>query len=233
MIKFRMYFDKDEETKWLNEMAQEGYAMTGFFAGFYTFEKCEKAEWEYQIDFGRVTKDYREFMEDAGIEIVQTWAAWIILRRKRTDEPFKLYTDVDSSIEHYKKIRNLFKIATIVEIICFFTEGILIANGVDKGFFASMVLLAVIIIVLMRALVNINKIIAGLKERKGEVVVKERQIDMALACGLMLNMTALCMGEYDGTTLMYWIKGGLQIMAIVLMAVGIFRSAKNNMPKDK
>lgn len=233
MIKFRMYYDKDKETDWLNEMAQVGYAMTGFFAGFYTFEKCKPAEWEYQIDLGRVTKDYREFMEDAGIEIVQTWAAWIILRRKKRDEPFQLYTDVDSSIEHYKKIRTMFKIATILELICFFTMAISIAHGAGKGFFAAMILLAVIIIVLIRALANTNKIIAGLKERKGDVVVKERQMDMVLSYGLILNAIALCMSEYDSTTFKYWIKIGLQIMAIVLMAVGIFRSVKKNMPKDE
>lgn len=233
MIKFRIYYDKDKETDWLNEMAQIGYAMTGFFAGFYTFEKCEPAEWEYQIDLGRVTKDYREFMEDAGIEIVQTWAAWIMLRRKKRDEPFQLYTDVDSSIEHYKKIRTIFKIATILELICFFIMAISIAHGAGKGFFAAMILPAVIIIVLIRALTNTNKIIAGLKERKGDVVVKERQMDMAFSYGLILNVIALCMSEYDSTTFKYWIKIGLHIMAIILMAVGIFRSVKNNMPKDE
>ena len=34
MIKFKLYFDKDKETQWLNEMSQKGWAMTGFFAGF-------------------------------------------------------------------------------------------------------------------------------------------------------------------------------------------------------
>ena len=34
MIRFRLYFDKDAETKWLNEMAEQGWAMKHFFAGF-------------------------------------------------------------------------------------------------------------------------------------------------------------------------------------------------------
>ena len=38
MVKFRLYFDKDKETKWLNKMAAAGWAMIGFFAGFYKFE---------------------------------------------------------------------------------------------------------------------------------------------------------------------------------------------------
>ena len=38
MTKFRLYLDKDKETAWLNEMAAQGYALTGFYAGFYKFE---------------------------------------------------------------------------------------------------------------------------------------------------------------------------------------------------
>lgn len=49
MLKFRMLFDKDAE--WLNSMAQNGWAMTGFFEGFYIFNPCEKGAYQYQIDF--------------------------------------------------------------------------------------------------------------------------------------------------------------------------------------
>ena len=50
MTKFRLYFDKDKETVWLNELAAKGYALISFFAGFYTFEKTEPGEYIYQID---------------------------------------------------------------------------------------------------------------------------------------------------------------------------------------
>lgn len=52
MIRFRLYFDKDKETAWLNEMAAQGWAVKSFFAGFFQFETCEKGEYVYQIDFG-------------------------------------------------------------------------------------------------------------------------------------------------------------------------------------
>ena len=68
MIKFKLYFDKDAETAWLNEMCAQGWAMQSFFAGFYTFEKCEPGEYIYQIDFGSkmfaIDPNYREFMEE-------------------------------------------------------------------------------------------------------------------------------------------------------------------------
>ena len=70
----------------------------------------------------RVSEDYREFMRENDIEILQTWGFWVFLRKLTTDGPFRLYTDIDSSIEHYIKIRNMFKGASILVIIAFFIE---------------------------------------------------------------------------------------------------------------
>ena len=50
MIKFRLYFDKDKEEKWLNEMADSGYEFKKFFAGFYKFLPCEKGRYIHRID---------------------------------------------------------------------------------------------------------------------------------------------------------------------------------------
>ena len=47
MIRFKLYLDKDAETNWLNEMSEKGWAFKSFFAGFYTFEKCEEGRYVY------------------------------------------------------------------------------------------------------------------------------------------------------------------------------------------
>ena len=123
MTKFRLYFNKDKETAWLNNMAKEGFALTKFFAGFYTFKTCEPGEYEYQIDFGdkmyAVTDDYREFMAENNIEIVCLWGYWVFLRKRASEGEFVLYTDVESSLEHYTKILKMFKIVTAIELVCF------------------------------------------------------------------------------------------------------------------
>ncbi|MDK2867087.1 MAG: hypothetical protein PWP51_2453 [Clostridiales bacterium] len=170
MIKFRLYFDKDLETEWLNEMAAKGYAMTGFFAGFYMFENCEPGKYIYQVDLGNrffsVSNDYREFMNDTGVEIVQTWGLWIILRRLSSAGKFELYTDVDSSIAHYTKIRRMFIVVLAIEICCFFIELFGAMAGIH---FAQVFLFLLIFIV--AAFVNIilktSQTIAKLEERKG------------------------------------------------------------------
>lgn len=229
MINFRWYYDKDKETEWLNDMAKHGYAMTKFFAGFYWFEECEPGEYIYQIDFSdqfcSVSKSYREFMEETGVEIVQTWGVgWIFLRKKASDGEFELYTDVDSMIEHYTKIRNMFKITTIIELICFFIE-------IFAGIFSSSVflgfafLIAAIIVGMLNAVIKTNKIIAELMERKGETPRVGRfrtENSPLLVCGLLLNGCALAI---QNPALETW-KMIVQIIAIVLMLVGIYRTAR-------
>ena len=226
MIHFRLYFDKDKETVWLNDMAAKGYAMTGFFAGFYTFEKCEPGEYTYQIDFGdklfAVTDDYREFMEETGVEIVQTWGFWVILRKKAAEGPFVLYTDVDSQITHYTKIRNMFKIATIIELICFMIE-IIAYYQVPTGdrtlnlFFT--ILVGIFVVVMMKAALSTNKVINELKERKGEIrSMKNNKVSPLLTSGLLLNACALIM---DNPSLDI-VKMIVQIVAIILMLAGTY-----------
>lgn len=228
MIKFRLYYDKDKETLWLNEMADRGYAMTGFFAGFYTFKKCEPGEYRYQIDFSEklfgISKNYKDFMKEMHIEIVEKWFFWIILRKKATDGEFQLYTDVDSSISHYKKIRMMFKIGVIIEIICFIMECMAAAtsNKSWPAFFAFII--AIIIVFMLRAVVSTNKVIAGLKERKGELsngyANGSSGPSPLLSAGLLLNACVLLID--DGIP--HELKLIIQIAAIIFMLIGIYRT---------
>lgn len=107
--------------------------MTGFFVGFWHFDACKPGEYEYQIDLsGRlfgVSNDYLELMREMNIEYLGKFDFWIFLRRKKSDEPFTLYSDVESKLAHYQKIRRLFKIAVIIELLCFFLESLAAAGG--------------------------------------------------------------------------------------------------------
>lgn len=227
MIKFRIYFDKDKETQWINKMAQKGFAMTGFFAGFYEFERCQPGEYIYQVDFSEkfcsVSENYREFMAEMNVEIVQIWGFWVILRKKASDGEFLLYTDVDSNIAHYTKIRNFFKAAGIIESLLFLMETILIAMAPEEVIsFAHILLLlfiALIIGVFLRMSTVTNGIIAELKERKGEPVsdkcYKNGLAHPIVLIGLFLNCAALLFLP-EGTT----IRSLLQFAAVLLMITG-------------
>lgn len=227
MTKFRLYFDKDKETAWINEMVKKGYAMTGFFAGFYQFEACTPGEYAYQIDFGSkmfsVSNDYREFMEENNIEIVCLWGYWIILRKRTVDGKFVLYTDVDSSIEHYTKILKMFKAVTILELICFMVEVLGAINGASIGFF-FMILLGVITIAMMRATFSTKRLINELKERKGESVptgLASGNVSPVLVAGLLLNA---CAAALHNSTVSHSIVMIIQIVAITVMLIGLYKS---------
>ncbi len=226
MLKFRLYFDKDEETEWLNEMSKEGWALKRFFAGFYRFEQCEPGKYIYQVDFGEklfaITEEYREFMEEAGVEILQPWGYWIILRKLACEGKFELYTDVDSSIEHYSKICRMFKAVLIIEFIVLFIELYAGMNGALIGY-AFACLIGAVIFAIANALFKTKDTIARLKERKGEAASRNNQnISLILPCGLLLNGCAMFISESVAEP----IKIMLQVIALILMLIGIYETLK-------
>lgn len=227
MIKFRLYFDKDEETKWLNQMSEEGWGITGFFVGFYNFEKCDKGKWNYQIDFGdrlfAVSDDYRAFMEETGAEIVQTWGYWIILRKPASEGKFELYTDVDSSIEHYTKIRRMFKIATIIELICFFVEIFAAIEGAGTGYVFAFIFIA-ILATLANAIMRINDILDKLNERKTgiETSGKRRKISVLMPIGMLLIGCSYLTKEY----VPHSVTLAIDIVALAFELIGLYSMCK-------
>lgn len=227
MIRFKLYFDKDKETKWLNDMADQGWAMNGFFAGFYRFEPCEKGKYSYQIDFGNeffsVSDDYREFMSDSDIEIIQSWGFWVFLRKLSSEGEFQLYTDVDSQIEHYKKIRNMFKAVTVIELICLFIE-LFSASMTKSPLLWSFVFLILAIIIAFFNITNrTNDIIHELTERKtGIEEPRSKSISIFLIIGLLLNSCVLMMKD----SIPSYIVCPLQLIVIVLMLVGVYQTAR-------
>ena len=227
MIKFKLYFDKDKETQWLNEMSQKGWAMNGFFAGFYRFEPCEKGTYTYQIDFGNeffsVSDDYREFMSDSDIEIIQSWGFWVFLRKLSSEGEFQLYTDVDSQIEHYKKIRNMFKAVTVIELICLFIE-LFSASMTNSPLLWSFVFLILAIIIAFFNITNrTNDIIHELTERKtGIEEPRSKSISIFLITGLLLNSCVLMMKD----SIPSYVVCPLQLIVIALMLVGVYQTAR-------
>lgn len=227
MIRFKLYFDKDKETKWLNDMADQGWAMNGFFAGFYRFEPCEKGKYSYQIDFGNeffsVSDDYREFMSDSDIEIIQSWGFWVFLRKLSSEGEFQLYTDVDSQIEHYKKIRNMFKAVTVIELICLFIELFSASMTKSPLLWSFVFLILAIIIAFVNITFRTNDIIHELTERKtGIEEPRSKSISIFLIIGLLLNSCVLMMKD----SIPSYIVCPLQLIVIALMLVGVYQTAR-------
>ncbi|MCI8790237.1 MAG: DUF2812 domain-containing protein [Lachnospiraceae bacterium] len=231
MIKFRLYYDKDKETAFLNEMSRQGHAFTGFFAGFYSFDRCQPGEYVYQIDITeglwKVSKDYREFMRDMNVEIICLWGPWVILRKKAAEGPFALYTDVESNLDHYRKISMMFKMCMVLEMVFCFIELIAALNG-NAAAWGPFLLLGAIALMFVREVVRLNGILYELKGRTGDPERSacrggKRKVSGFLAIGLFLNAIALLIPEVTGryAGLIGFLKGAFQGIALVLMGAGL------------
>lgn len=236
MTKFRIYFDKDKEVMWLNEMVAKGWAMTGFGFCVYHFEPCRPGEYLYQIDFGEgafsVSEDYREFMSEAGVEIVGVWGPYVFLRRKAEEGAFELYTDVESIMEHYKKIRTMFKIGFILEALCLIMEALAgLVGGNPLGWVAALLIL-VAMTVFIRQIVRINGIVAELKERLGgepeRVPFGGRKPSLVLAAGMFFTSLSILIDNpsYD------LVKHILQGVALVCLLAGMFLTCRKRESKE-
>ncbi len=139
MIRFKMTFDKDLEQDWINDWCRQGWACVSFFVGVYTFVPCRPGEYIYQIDLMPGTglrasdpEGYREFMEDTGVEVVQRWARWVYLRRRAEEGPFEVYTDPQSKMDMYRRIRSMFLWFLVVELLCSVSVwGPLLSGGAE------------------------------------------------------------------------------------------------------
>jgi hypothetical protein len=156
MLKYRLYYDKDEEEDWLKEMCLKGWAFKKFFLGFYTFEKCDPGKYNYQIDIldnWKGTKgDYKTFMEDTGVKVLSQWWRWVYLQKKASDGPFEMYTDLESKITQYTRIMNFFKVFLVIEVICFFIEVIATLTSSSYVFAIFAVLIGIISLTMLKIL---------------------------------------------------------------------------------
>lgn len=105
-------FEKEEE--FLNEMSAKGWALIDYSWCKYVFEDAPKGEYIYRIELLEKpvehpeSQNYIEFMEETGVELVDTYNRWVYFRKKASDGAFDIYSDIDSRIRHYRRIRVLF-----------------------------------------------------------------------------------------------------------------------------
>ncbi len=167
MIKFCLYFDKDITENWLNNMCGQGWAMKKFFLGFCTFEPCEKGEYTYRVDLLQNWKgnkdDYVSFMEESGVEYAGQWYRWVWLRKKAADGIFELYSDAESLIQQYMRIKRFFIIGFILEMLCGMVEVSSFSTGINGKNAIAAVFIFLLAIIFLNVAVKYNRKIKKLK----------------------------------------------------------------------
>lgn len=119
---FKYFIDFEKEEKWINEMAQVGMNFTDYSPFRYTFEKGTPGEYIYRIELLKErphnpeSRVYIDFMEENGIECVTTFFRWAYFRKKASEGPFDIYSDIGSRINHYNRVSSLVGVFAVVNL---------------------------------------------------------------------------------------------------------------------
>ncbi len=146
MKKFRIYYDIEKEEKFLNYMSSKGYGLTHYFAGIYTFIKQEPGKYTYRVDLIRdksedELSDYIDLIKESGGELIQRWGPWAFFKKQGE---FNLYTDNESMIDLYSRIRIFFIMLGFAELCFCFSQ---FANVIRKPEYPFVLIFAFILFV--------------------------------------------------------------------------------------
>ena len=138
--RWKLYFDKDLEESWLNQLAQQGWGLTSFCLGRYTFEPIEPGEYIYRVDLLPSDEEKKQ----------EYFSLWFFCRRRASEGPFELYSDAPSKASHYGRIARMFFLVALLEIVCALFQIPAILTGDGQINLAAMVLLLLLGAVLLR-----------------------------------------------------------------------------------
>ncbi|MCO7125902.1 DUF2812 domain-containing protein [Sporolactobacillus shoreicorticis] len=121
-VVYRMFWDYEREEEWLNQMAAHRWALTRYFWARYEFEPCQSGEYIYRIELlekskkDRKSGEYLQLLKETGIMPIAFYMNWVYLRKPADRGPFQLYTDLDSRIAHYRRIKNMWYAIILAEL---------------------------------------------------------------------------------------------------------------------
>jgi hypothetical protein len=135
----RVFIDYEKEEKWLNQMAAKGLALTDYSWCRYVFEETPPGEYTYRLELLEnltilpESRKYIEFLEETGVEQVASYMRWVYFRKKTKDGPFDLYSDLDSKLDHYKRVFQLWFVLTMAELAIGLSNTILGISEMMRG----------------------------------------------------------------------------------------------------
>ena len=126
-----LVYDFEKEEAWLNEMAENGWALCRVGFCSYTFEACEPGEYTVRMEQRGHDTAYQAFLEEIGAEYIGRIVAWIYFRRKSSLGAFDLFSDIDSRITHLQKISRLLAALGAMNLIFALISAL---GGIPSGF---------------------------------------------------------------------------------------------------
>lgn len=163
----------DKEIKWINEMAAIGLNLTDVGIGRYVFEEGLPGEYQYRVELLEnlpthpESEQYIRFMEETGAEYVTSINRWVYFRKKATDEPFELYSDIDSRIAHLRRVNILLLVILAMEIVAGVLNLVLgIANDMQVNTIMGFIPLILAVFIVPGVIRTVTKLTRLKKERE-------------------------------------------------------------------
>ena len=179
MIKLWKWFwawDYEEEERWLNRLSQSGLQLVSVGVGSYLFREGEKGEFIYRLEMlersplSAKSQEYLSFLADAGIEHVASIVRWVYLRKRASDGPFDIYSDIDSKIRHFNRILLLVAALGAPNLLISIQNFVLfLLNDLSVSFFAAGLNFTVAVLLTVGAV----KIHARVRALKRERAIRE------------------------------------------------------------
>lgn len=172
--KYRAFliWQHEKEEAWLNKMSEEGLELVNIGFCRYRFKENTKEKFEYKLELldnlacSNQSKDYIDFMKDSGIEHVGSYFRWAYFKKKQDGEPFEIFSDIESNVTHFKRIRMLMLCITPLNIANTFN---MLTRYFDYGSFKMLglgILFAIITIALIVESFVITKKITALNKKR-------------------------------------------------------------------
>lgn len=169
----KAYWNFEKEEKWLNGLSAKGLALTDYTWCRYVFQDAPKGEYIFRIELLEnpvshpESQNYIRFMEETGAEFVASYMRWVYFRKKASDGEFDIYSDIDSRIKHYKRVRTFFMVITILNLMAAalnFFLGIAVSNISTVNLYCAVIstivfalLLGLLVLPLSRKIVSLEK----------------------------------------------------------------------------
>ena len=97
----------EEEERWLNAMAQQGWLLESVGFAKFNFVACELGAYQIRLEMRDHDQAYLDFMAELGAEYIGRMVKFIYFRRKVEDGPFDIFSDLDSRLAHLSHIGKL------------------------------------------------------------------------------------------------------------------------------
>lgn len=167
-----MAWEHEKEEQWLAKMESQGLHFKKYRLLWYEFEQGEPNQYQYKLEMlpnlpsHPESKAYIEFMEDMGIEVVDSYIRWVYFRKKWDDAPFELYSDADHRIRHLRGIFAFLLPLLAILLINLTNMRHLLSGDAPIAAVPLLLIIAALVVGIIRGMIGIHKKIKQLEKER-------------------------------------------------------------------